>query len=157
MMEDLPLGAHLTSPRRGYVHHGIYAGAGRVIHYAGFDRAWRSGPIEEIPIERFTRGHGVQVKAWAAPRFSGDAAIARARARLRENHYSFFANNCEHFAQWCLLERAAANRWTRGRRGCAARCVVWAPCGPRPTRSGKARAESESSSSTKLDIAVTTA
>ena len=120
MMEDLPLGAHLTSPRRGYVHHGIYAGAGRVIHYAGFDRAWRSGPIEEIPIERFTRGHGVQVKAWAAPRFSGDAAIARARARLRENHYSFFANNCEHFAQWCISGTSRSEQvdsWTSWLRG----------------------------------------
>lgn len=32
MQDDLPLGAHLTTPRRGYVHHGIYAGSGRVIH-----------------------------------------------------------------------------------------------------------------------------
>ena len=37
-----------------------------------------------------------------APRFSGEAAIARARARLGENRYSVLANNCEHFAQWCI-------------------------------------------------------
>ena len=101
-MENLPLGAHLTTPRRGYVHHGIYAGAGGVIHYAGLNRAFRSGPIEEVPIERFACGHAVQVKAWVAPRFSGEAAIARARARLGENRYSVLANNCEHFAQWCI-------------------------------------------------------
>ncbi len=102
MMEDLPIGAHLTSPRWGYVHHGVYAGAGRVIHYGGFDRVFRRGPIEEVSLERFACGHPVQVKAWAAPRFSGEAAIARARGRLGENRYSFFANNCEHFAQWCI-------------------------------------------------------
>ena len=102
IMEDLPLGAHLTSPRWGYVHHGIYAGAGRVIHYAGLNRVFRSGRVEEVPLECFTLGRAVQVKAWVAPKFSGEAAIARAHARLGENDYSFLANNCEHFAQWCI-------------------------------------------------------
>ncbi|MFZ2649736.1 MAG: lecithin retinol acyltransferase family protein [Burkholderiaceae bacterium] len=102
MMEDLPLGAHLTSPRWGYVHHGLYAGAGRVIHYAGFNQVFRSGRVEEVPLERFTLGRAVQVKAWVAPKFSGEAALARAQARLGENHYSFWANNCEQFAQWCI-------------------------------------------------------
>jgi hypothetical protein len=101
-LPDLPLGAHLTSPRWGYVHHGLYAGAGRVIHYAGFDRAFRRGPIEEVCIESFTGGHALQVKTWAAPRFSGEAAIARARARQGENRYSVLSNNCEHFAHWCI-------------------------------------------------------
>ena len=105
LMDDLPhlpLGAHLTSPRWGYVHHGLYAGAGRVIHYAGFDRLFRSGRVEETSLECFRLGCAVQVKAWVAPKFSGEAAIGRARARLGENQYSFWANNCEHFAQWCI-------------------------------------------------------
>jgi Lecithin retinol acyltransferase len=45
MQEPLEPGAHLTSPRRGYLHHGIYVGAGRVIHYGGFNRPFRRGPI----------------------------------------------------------------------------------------------------------------
>jgi Lecithin retinol acyltransferase len=101
-LPDLRLGAHLTSPRWGYVHHGLYAGAGRVIHYGGFDRAFRRGPIEEVCIESFAGGHGLQVKAWAAPKFAGETAIARARARLGEDRYSLFSNNCEHFAHWCI-------------------------------------------------------
>lgn len=99
---DLPLGAHLTSPRRGYVHHGIYAGAGRVIHYAGLNYALQRGRVEEVALESFTRGRPVHVKAWAAPAFSGEAVVARARARLGEDLYSVWANNCEHFAQWCI-------------------------------------------------------
>ncbi len=55
-----------------------------------------------MPLERFTRGRSVQVKAWAAPKFSGAAAVARARARLGENRYDLWANNCEHFAEWCI-------------------------------------------------------
>ncbi|EFL5564207.1 hydrolase, partial [Escherichia coli] len=29
------LGAHLSSDRPGYTHHGIYVGNGKVIHYSG--------------------------------------------------------------------------------------------------------------------------
>ena len=85
-----------------YLHHGIYAGAGRVIHYAGFNRPFRKGRVEEVALDRFTRGRALQVKASAQPRFTGEAAIRRARARLGENRYSFWSNNCEHFVEWCL-------------------------------------------------------
>ena len=100
MFKDLPLGAHLTSPRWGYAHHGLYAGAGRVIHYAGLHGVFQSGLIEEVAFECFALGKAVQVRAWVAPKFSGEAAIARARDRLGENRYSFWDNNCEHSAQW---------------------------------------------------------
>ncbi len=102
MLTDLPIGAHLTSPRWGYAHHGLYAGAGRVIHYAGLHGMFQSGLIEEVALEYFALGNAVQVRAWVAPKFSGEAAIERARARLGENRYSFWDNNCEHFAQWCI-------------------------------------------------------
>ena len=42
MSNQLPLGAHLVSPRWGYTHHGIYTGGGRVIHYAGLSEGWRT-------------------------------------------------------------------------------------------------------------------
>ncbi len=97
-----PLGTHLTSQRRAYVHHGIYAGEGRVIHYAGFDRAFRRGPVEETSVELFARGRGVQALPGSAAQFGGAEAVARARARLGENRYRVLSNNCEHFVHWCL-------------------------------------------------------
>ena len=96
------LGTHLTSPRRGYVHHGIYAGDGRVIHYAGFHRAFRRGPIEEISLEQFARGRGVQAAPASAAHFGGSEVVARARTRLGENRYRVWTNNCEHFVHWGL-------------------------------------------------------
>src|SRR5262245_37337877 len=99
---DWPLGAHLVSPRRGYLHHGIYAGSGRVIHYAGFNRAFRRGPVEEVALAKFTGGRSVQVLPRPTPRFSGDSVVARARERLGENRYRVWSNNCEHFVEWCL-------------------------------------------------------
>ena len=32
---------------------------------------------------------------------SAEDVVGRARSRLRENEYSIFGNNCEHFALWC--------------------------------------------------------
>ena len=97
-----PLGTHLTSPRRGYVHHGIYAGDGRVIHYAGFHRAFRRGPVEEIPLEQFARGRSVHAAPASAAQFGGSEAVERARTRLGESRYRVWTNNCEHFVHWCL-------------------------------------------------------
>lgn len=102
MQDEIPLGAHLVTPRRGYVHHGIYAGNGRVIQYGGFNRLLERRPVEEVPLDRFTRGRGFAVKAWAAPRFDPAEVVARARSRIGEDRYRLLSNNCEHFAQWCI-------------------------------------------------------
>jgi hypothetical protein len=91
MIESLPIGAHLTSPRHGYLHHGIYAGAGQVIHYSDFKRLFPKGRVEQVPLDRFSRGRSVQVKASAAPAFSGVQAVERARTRLGENRYRFWS------------------------------------------------------------------
>ena len=102
MHPDWPLGTHLTTPRRGYVHHDIYAGAGRVIHYAGFHRAFRRGPVQETTLERFARGRAVLAATSATARFPGVEAVTRARSRLGEDRYRVWTNNCEHFVHWCL-------------------------------------------------------
>lgn len=99
---DLPLGAHLVTVRQGYVHHGIYAGQGRVIHYAGFARALQTGPVEEISLAAFAAGRAVAVRREPCARFVGTEAVTRARSRLGENRYCLFSNNCEHFCSWCL-------------------------------------------------------
>lgn len=102
MSDDLPLGAHLVSQRRGYLHHGVYAGNGRVIHYGGFSRMFRSEPVEEVSLDEFTLGRGLKVKAWVAPTFTGADVVERARSRIGENRYRLFSNNCEHFTEWCI-------------------------------------------------------
>jgi Lecithin retinol acyltransferase len=100
--DDLPLGAHLVTPRWFYRHHGIYAGNGRVIHYAGFKTLFHRGPVEETTLEAFAGGRGIRVKPWAAPRFSGSESVARARSRIGEDRYRLLSNNCLHFARWCI-------------------------------------------------------
>lgn len=102
MYEQLPLGAHLVTPRRGYTHHGIYVGQGKVVHYAGCSRFLNRGPVEELALERFTRGRGFCIQFCPHPQFDAHEVVRRARSRLGENCYRLLSNNCEHFCEWCL-------------------------------------------------------
>jgi hypothetical protein len=101
------IGAHLVSPRRGYVHHGIYQGAGLVIHYAGLSagRAGRGlgyGPVELIDVIEFAHGRSVDWIEEPFARYHGEAVVRRARSRLGEDRYRLLSNNCEHFCSWCI-------------------------------------------------------
>jgi hypothetical protein len=100
--DNLPLGAHLTTPRRGYLHHGIYAGNGRVIHYGGVITQFGRGRVEDVPLERFARGRAVHVNTPVAPKYSNAVRVERARSRLGERRYRLWSNNCEHFCEWCI-------------------------------------------------------
>jgi hypothetical protein len=110
VLDELPLGAHLTSPRRGYLHHGVYAGNGRVIHYGGFNRLFVSRPVEEVSLEEFTLGRGLAVKPWVAPKYLGQEVVERARSRIGENRYRLLSNNCEHFTEWCVGGRSRSRQ-----------------------------------------------
>ena len=95
-----PIGAHLVTPRRGYTHHGIYAGHRTVLHYAGLARNFRPGPVEEVSLERFANGRPVHMECRSAPALNEQDIVSRARSRLGENRYRLLTNNCEHFSEW---------------------------------------------------------
>jgi hypothetical protein len=100
--EEPPLGSHLVTPRRGYLHHGIYVDARKVVHYSGFTRGLRRGPVEEVPFARFARGQRVWARSDAPSDFDVREVICRARSRVGEDCYRLLTNNCEHFCEWCL-------------------------------------------------------
>ncbi|MFN0305165.1 MAG: lecithin retinol acyltransferase family protein [Burkholderiales bacterium] len=110
MDHNLPLGAHLVTPRGWYSHHGVYVGEGRVVHYAGFSRAFHRGPIEETSLEGFAKHFGLRVKPHAAPAFSQEEIVRRAKARMGEDRYGLLSNNCEHFSEWCIRGRARSSQ-----------------------------------------------
>ena len=101
-LQELPMGAHLTTSRRGYIHHGVYVGGGRVVHYAGFSGFWQCGPVEEVSLSRFCAGREVRIVNHAVTVFSPEDIVRRARSRLGESDYRLLTNNCEHFCNWCL-------------------------------------------------------
>ncbi len=100
--QEPPLGAHLTTSRRGYTHHGLHVGGGRVVHYSGFSGFWQCGPVEEVSLSRFSAGREVRIVDHAGSVFSPEEIVRRARSRLGENDYRLLTNNCEHFCNWCL-------------------------------------------------------
>jgi hypothetical protein len=99
--EEPPIAAHLVAPRLLYSHHGIYVARGRVIHYSGLSSGFRTGPVEEVSLETFARGGVVRVRRERLL-FGRNEVVRRARARLGENQYRLFSNNCKHFCTWCL-------------------------------------------------------
>ena len=103
--EEPPAGAHLVTPRIGFVHHGIYLGSGRVIHCGAVSRFLPRGPVEEVSLEYFSRGRRVWVRSGIPVRFTAEEVIERARSRLGENRYHVLKNNCEHLCEWCLRGR----------------------------------------------------
>jgi hypothetical protein len=100
--QDFAPGTHLVTLRRGYAHHGIYAGGGRVVHYGGLSRSLRRGPVEEVSLERFAAGRPVLIKPTANARYGSSEIVDRARSRLGEDRYRIASNNCEHFCAWCI-------------------------------------------------------
>ena len=118
--EEPPPGAHLVSPRVGFVHHGIYVGDGKVVHSGGAALGlvpW--GPVEEVSLSRFGRGRPVSVRSGLPATFTAQEVIERARSRTGENRYRLLTNNCEHFCEWCLRGRRRSyqverlTRWIR--------------------------------------------
>ena len=95
-------GAHLATSRRGYHHHGVYVGRGRVVHYSGLSGFWQCGPVEEVSLSRFVGGRPVRIIDHNESRYSSEEIVRRARSRLGENDYRLLTNNCEHFCNWCL-------------------------------------------------------
>jgi hypothetical protein len=104
--QEPPLGSHLVTPRRGYLHHGIYVGARQVVHYSGLAHGLRRGPVEEVSLAHFARGQRVWVRSDAPSDFDVHEVICRARSRVGEDCYRLLTNNCEHFCEWCLHGKA---------------------------------------------------
>jgi Lecithin retinol acyltransferase len=96
------LGAHLGTPRLGYLHHGIYVGGGFVVHYAGYVHGLHRGPVEETDLARFKAGQSLWVASNPKSIFDRSEVVRRARSRIGERRYRLLTNNCEHFCEWCV-------------------------------------------------------
>ena len=97
-----PLGAHLITPRRGYLHHGIHVGGGRVVHYSARACSLIRRPVEDVSISVFSSGRGIWIREPAPGAHESAEIIRRARSRLGEDRYRLLTNNCEHFCEWCV-------------------------------------------------------
>ena len=108
-----PLGAHIVTPRRWYTHHGIYVGAGQVVHYEGLSSSLRRGRVEMVGLAEFAQGRPVRMHDEASVAYCGIDVVARALSRLGEDAYDVLRNNCEHFCSWCLVGAARSQQVER--------------------------------------------
>ena len=95
-------GAHLVTPRVGFMHHGICVGPDRVVHYRAIAYVVPGKPVEEVSLAEFAQGRRIWVRHHAECSFDADVIIRRARSRVGESRYRLLSNNCEHFCEWCL-------------------------------------------------------
>lgn len=94
-------GDHIFVRRVGYTHHGVEVADGLVIHFTGTPGSKRGATIRREPIESFRSGGVVQVRRYEQ-RLEPDVVVERAESKLGQSGYNLYANNCEHFARWCV-------------------------------------------------------
>jgi hypothetical protein len=94
-------GDHIFVKRVGYVHHGVEVDDGMVVHFTGTPGNKRGAAIKREPIEVFRCGGVVHVRRYDQ-RLEPDEVVSRAESKLGQSGYNLYANNCEHFARWCV-------------------------------------------------------
>ena len=102
MQTEFSLGAHLTTPRRACIHHGIYVGNGQVIHNKWFWFYFLPCGVREVSLMEFSLGRPIMQQRHVNATFTPEQIVARARSRLGEQRYHLINNNCEHFTRWCM-------------------------------------------------------
>lgn len=105
----MAVGDHIYVKRGGYTHHGVQVSETTVVHFSGEPGSKRDATIRVDTLDVFLRGGFLQVRPYGA-RLSIDETITRARSRVGESGYHLFANNCEHFAAWCVADRHSSGQ-----------------------------------------------
>jgi hypothetical protein len=95
-----------------YSHHGIYIGAGKVIHYSGDLQNLFNASIRKTSLKEFEDGRDSERVHYdkCLPR---NEVVFRASSCLGEKEYNLINNNCEHFATWCKTGNLVSNQITR--------------------------------------------
>ena len=104
---------YVKRPKKFYTHHGIYAGNGKVIHFTGSIREKEHPMVRETDIEKFAKNGIVKPRIYKN-RIPHGKTLLTAKKSLSYDRYSFFWNNCEHFATYCALGKKRSGQVIRG-------------------------------------------
>ncbi|MBW1856194.1 MAG: lecithin retinol acyltransferase family protein, partial [Deltaproteobacteria bacterium] len=101
-LEVLLPGDHIYVKRktRFYIHHGIYIGEGKVIHFTGSIREKVDPEVRETDLTRFLKGGKLKRRNYQK-RLSATETIRIAKKQLSNKNFSMIWNNCEHFSTYC--------------------------------------------------------
>jgi len=87
-----------------YKHYGVYAGDGKVIHFApltGKEIKAEDAVVHETNLGNFLKGGVLQIDIKSKAKFSPSEIVERARSQIGSKNYNLVFFNCEHFARWC--------------------------------------------------------
>ena len=70
MDNNIPLGAHLVTPRKWYSHHGVYVGNGRIVSNDIGDTIPGEGGVYLVDFGRIESQWGATYLGWAPPIYS---------------------------------------------------------------------------------------
>lgn len=100
----MAIGDHLFIQYRAFQHHGIDLGDGTVIEYGGKGTGFMS--VRRVLLRDFLARGPSFIKHYApGTALEPWQTVQLAWARLREQRYDLFNNNCEHLAYWCKTGR----------------------------------------------------
>lgn len=122
--KQIKAGDHLVTERLGYTHHGIYLGNNKVIHYSGLANGLRAGSVEITDLGTFSQGKRTYISHHSNRVFSHRQTVKRARSRLSEDKYNLLSNNCEHFVNWCIYDKARSPQVTKVAVGVASQVLL---------------------------------
>jgi hypothetical protein len=105
MLNHSPRPGDILYVNRGlYLHYGLYAGDGRVIHFAplsGGEINAENAVIHETTLEAFSKGGELKIDKKVKASYPREEIVRRARKQIGAKGYNLVFNNCEHFARWC--------------------------------------------------------
>lgn len=96
----MAIGDHLYIQYPTFQHHGIDLGDGTVVEYGGKGAGFMS--VRRVLLCDFlARGPSFVMDYQPGTELHPWRTVQLAWARLREQRYDLFNNNCEHLAYWC--------------------------------------------------------
>jgi len=98
-------GGDILYVHRGlYKHYGVYAGDGKVIHFApltGKEIKAENAVVHETTLGNFLKGGILKIDNKTKAMFPRPEIVERARSQIGTKSYNLAFYNCEHFANWC--------------------------------------------------------
>ena len=101
---DIQPGDIIYVHRGFYKHYGVYAGDGKVIHFAplsGAEINAENAVVHETTVKNFLKGGALSIDSKSEAIFSRSEIVERARSQIGSKSYSLVFHNCEHFTNWC--------------------------------------------------------
>ena len=111
-------GDHIRVKRQLYYHHGIYVSDEEVIHFSGRNSDgildWENCEIIVTTLAEFLNGGRLEVRRYLKCEKckinDKDYIVQKAKSYIGKKGYNLFTNNCEHFANYCTMDKKVSEQ-----------------------------------------------